>query len=178
MSTGAGVSTGIPEELRSLGRLFRSTDPTPERAIGAAYGAVRRLSRERDSGGALEPLGDSAVRCRAFGESHGAAGDWWGAAGVRTLSFAAPGRLVELELRQTRPGLFLARGIVLNRAGQPGPWGTVIVRHGRGECRGELDDCGGFAVAGVPAGPICLRLHTWRADGLVTQRAGSDWFVC
>ncbi|SDJ82623.1 hypothetical protein SAMN04487820_102260 [Actinopolyspora mzabensis] len=171
MSTGAGASTGIPEELRSLGRLFRRTDPTPERAISVAYGAARRLVRERDSVGVLEPLGDSAFRGRAVDESRGAAE-------VRTLSFAAPGRLVELELRQTRQGRFLARGIVLSRAGQPSPSGTVILRHGRGECRGELDGCGGFAVAGVPAGPICLRLHTRRADGLVTHRTSSDWFVC
>ncbi|SFT60921.1 hypothetical protein SAMN04487904_104254 [Actinopolyspora lacussalsi subsp. righensis] len=178
MSTGIDESTGVPEELRSLGRLFRRTDPTPDRAISAAYGAARRLVRERDSVGVLEPLGDSAVRRRALGDSSGAVGEPSGAAEVRTLSFAAPGRLVELELRPTRQGQFLARGIVLSRAGQPSPSGAVIVRHGKGECRGELDGCGGFAVPGVPAGPICLRLHTRRADGLVTHRTSSDWFVC
>ncbi|SFD94556.1 hypothetical protein SAMN04487819_105264 [Actinopolyspora alba] len=177
-SAGIDESTGIPEELRSLGRLFRRTDPTPDRAISAAYGAARRLVRERDSVGVLEPLGDSALRCRAVEESSDVAEESSGAAEVRTLSFAAPGRLVELELRPARQGMFLARGIVLSRAGQPSPAGAVIVRHGQGECRGELDDCGGFAVPGVPAGPICLRLHTRRADGLVTHRTGSDWFVC
>ncbi|SDP86708.1 hypothetical protein SAMN04487905_11116 [Actinopolyspora xinjiangensis] len=165
------MNVGVPEELRSLGRLFRQVDPAPERAVGVAYGAADRLVRRCGSGVVLARVGDSAAPVHPDGAS-GAVPR------VRTLSFAAPGRRVELELRGPLAGAFRLRGIVLSRSGQPSPSGVVTVRHGRGECHGELDSCGGFTVRDVPTGPVRLLLFTRRADGALAHRASSDWFVC
>lgn len=157
----------VPTELRDLRDLFRRRDPAPAHAVQAAYAAADVVGRDPIAG--VEPLrliSDSAeaphpVPVRA------------GRAEPRTLTFAVPGRLIEVDLVPTTPERFRARGIVVSRAGQAAPAGTVTLRSPDGRCSGEIDPGGGFSADDVPAGPISMLLTTARG-----VRAASDWLVC
>ncbi|RCW46946.1 hypothetical protein DFQ14_101286 [Halopolyspora algeriensis] len=116
----------------------------------------------------LELVSDSAqapasgaLRCRPAGRE------------TRELTFVLPGRLVELDLVSTVPGMFRACGMVISRAGQTVPTGEVVLRHPEGQCVGELDSHGGFRVEDVPAGPLSVVLRTARSGCAV-----ADWLVC
>lgn len=156
----------IPSELRALRELFLAGDPAPSRVVDDAYAAVAR-AREWSASAPLELVCDSAdgpvsAPVRA-GERAPAA---------RSLSFAMPGRIVEVDFVPTVPGTLRATGMVISRTGQP-PTGELVVRHGTGHSAGELDEHGAFRVDDIPSGPVSPVLRT---GGAVT--AAADWLVC
>lgn len=158
------MSTAPPPELDLLGRLFLAGDPTPRRALASAYRAVEKLLGGRPPDARLVPLSDTAEL---------ASGSDGAADGPRVLTFGAPGRVVELELVATGSGLLRAGGVVLSRTGQSFAGGVLSVRHGAGESHGLLDDCGGFRVRGIAAGPVSVLFRTRWGSG-----AATDWFAC
>lgn len=165
------MSTRKPFELRSLGEMFRERDAVPESAVTAAYAAIGRSAHTARTT-ELALIADSADSAREeTPEPEGAGYEIDDPA--RTLAFALPGRVIELELIPNGAKQFRARGMVVSRAGQPVPSGTFALRHNRGEAGGKLDACGGFVVDQVPAGPLSVRFIT--TSGVV---AISDWFVC
>ncbi|WP_019852648.1 carboxypeptidase-like regulatory domain-containing protein [Actinopolyspora mortivallis] len=156
--------TGAGTELGLLGRLFRTADPTPARAVSRAYRVGRGLA-----GGAAARrfvlLSDSADAASSAGSEVGER--------ERGLVFAVAGRVLDLALTPEEPGSLRASGMVLSRSGQPVPGGEVVFRHPTGTRRGELDAGGGFRIRAVPAGPVSVLLCP-RTGG----RAVTDWFVC
>jgi hypothetical protein len=154
----------MPAELRRLRELFQSCDPVPEHALAGAYAAMARRSSHQDPV-VLKLVGDSAeslasVRSSARPEP-------------RVLTFAMPGRVLEIDLVPTVAGHYRASGIVLNRAGQAPPAGEVVLRHPAGECAGSLDEHGAFRVADVPRGPLSVVFRPDRSSPAV-----ADWLVC
>ena len=157
----------LPGELRALRELFLAGDPAPSRVVDAAYGAVARAREWSSDSAALELVCDSAdgpvsapVRAgRRVPES-------------RSLSFAMPGRVVEVDFVPTVPGTLRATGMVISRTGRP-PTGELVVRHGDGHSVGELDGHGAFRVDDIPSGPVSPVLRT---GGVVA--AVADWLVC
>ncbi|WP_433870433.1 hypothetical protein [Saccharopolyspora sp. CA-218241] len=154
--------SGPPEELRALREIFQSCDPVPQRAVDAAYAAVR--FRSGTSTSALELVADSVDEPAPVRS--------WGPAS-RVLTFLMPGRIVELELVPTVPGLYRVSGLVINRAGQSRPGGRLAVRHPAGERAAELDEHGAFAVPDVPRGPISVVFQAPRSAPAI-----ADWLVC
>lgn len=157
----------VPDELLRLRELFRRGDPTPPHAVRAAYAAADVVHRDGTAG--VEPLrliGDSA-------EAPSPVGVRAGHVEPRTLTFAIPGRLVEVDLVPTTPERFRARGIIVSRAGRAAPAGMVTLRFPGGTSSGEIDPAGGFSAEDVPEGPVSLVLTTGRG-----VRAASDWLVC
>ncbi|MGW3468313.1 hypothetical protein ACWDKQ_07520 [Saccharopolyspora sp. NPDC000995] len=153
----------IPVELRGLRDLFRSCDPIPEQALAGAYAAMAQRSPIEDPV-VLKLVGDSAeslARVRS------------GQPEPRVLTFAMPGRVLEVDLVPTVGGLYRASGMVLNRAGQAPPVGEVVLRHPAGECAGPLDEYGAFRVADVPRGPLSVVFRPVRSAPAV-----ADWLVC
>ncbi|NHD16456.1 MULTISPECIES: hypothetical protein [unclassified Actinopolyspora] len=161
------MSTAPLPELNLLGELFRLGDPAPRRAIASAYRAVERFRGGRSPNARLVPLSDTADRPES---SPGSDAD---AEGPRVLTLGAPGRVVELELVGTGPGLFSAAGVVLGRTGQSQAGGVLSVRHGAGESHDVLDHCGGFLVRGIAAGPVSVLLRSRWGFSVAT-----DWFTC
>ncbi|MEU6127575.1 hypothetical protein ABZ805_00240 [Saccharopolyspora sp. NPDC047091] len=162
------MSPRMPAELRVLRDLFELRDPAPGRVRDAGYAAAG-LARSRSGAASLELVGDSADAAAAVRSGSATAEP----AEPRVLTFLMPGRIVELDLVQTVPGLFRAAGLVISRAGQRRPAGDVLFRHAGGECVAELDEAGAFRVADVPAGPL----------GVVFRSAGAapavaDWLIC
>jgi hypothetical protein len=156
----------IPPELQALRDLFHIHDPAPDRMLAAGYAAAD-LAREWRGSGALELVGDSAdvpapakVRAGHRPES-------------RVLTFAMPGRIIEMDLVPTTPGMLSASGMVISRAGQGVPAGDVALRHPGGHRQGGLDEHGGFRVDDVPAGPLSVVFRPTRSTPVV-----ADWFVC
>ncbi|MCA1283492.1 hypothetical protein [Saccharopolyspora sp. 7B] len=162
------MSPRMPAELRVLRDLFELRDPAPVRVRDAAYAAAG-LARARSGAAALELVGDSADAAAAV-RSGGAAPD---PAEPRVLTFLMPGRIVELDLVPTVPGLFRAAGMVISRSGQGRPEGDVLFRHPGGQCVAELDVAGAFRVTDVPTGPLGL---VFRPVGAAP--AVADWLVC
>lgn len=163
------MSARVPAELLALRELFHARDPAPHHAVAGAY-AARELVRDSDTSDvvALELVGDSAEGpAPATLRSHP------GQRETRTLTFVLPGRVVELDLVSTVPGMFRAFGVVISRAGQGMPAGQVTLRHPDGQSVGELDSHGGFRVDDVPAGPLSVKLRT---EG--SRSAVADWLVC
>ncbi|MDR7302316.1 hypothetical protein [Haloactinomyces albus] len=159
----------MPSELLALGELFRTCDPAPEHAMAGAYGASELARNGIDSDAlALELVSDSAEAPAAE-----ALRSWPGGRETRELTFVLPGRVVELDLVSTVPGMFRATGMVISRAGQAVPTGAVALRHPAGQCVGELDAHGGFRIDDVPAGPLSVLLRTARSGCAV-----ADWLVC
>ncbi|MBB5154594.1 hypothetical protein [Saccharopolyspora phatthalungensis] len=153
-----------PAELQRLRELFQSCDPIPEHAVVGAYGALVRRSPHQDPV-VLKLVGDSAdspARVRSSGRPE-----------PRVLTFAMPGRVLEIDLIPTVGGQYRASGIVLNRAGQATPTGEVVLRHTAGECVGCLDEHGAFRVADVPRGPLSVVFRPVRSAPAV-----ADWLVC
>ncbi|QUH05337.1 hypothetical protein HUO13_35220 [Saccharopolyspora erythraea] len=153
-----------PAELRVLRDLFETCDPAPQRLVEAAYAAA---SRKWSGGGstALRLVGDSAdapARTRRAGMCD-----------ARVLTFAMPGRMLEMDLIPTTEGLFRAVGLVLGRPGHSAPAGDVVLRHATGESVGALDERGGFAVDDVPRGPLSVVFRQERSTPAV-----ADWLVC
>ncbi|NYH78733.1 hypothetical protein FHR84_002058 [Actinopolyspora biskrensis] len=161
------MSAAPPPELNLLGELFLAGDPAPRRAFAGAYRAVEKVLGRRAPDARLVPLSDTADRAELVPGLEERAG------GPRVLTFGAPGRVVELELVTTAPGLLRAGGVVLSRTGQSLAGGVLSVRHGAGESHDVLDDCGGFLVRGIAAGPVRVLLRSrWGSS------AATDWFAC
>ncbi|WP_017976961.1 hypothetical protein [Actinopolyspora halophila] len=158
------MSAAPPPELNLLGKLFLAGDPTPRRALASAYRAVEKLLGGQAPNARLVPLSDTAELASGLDE---------GADGPRVLTFGVPGRVVELELVATGPGLLRAGGMVLSRTGQSQAGGVLSVRHGAGESHDVLDDCGGFLVRGIAAGPVSVLFRSRWGFG-----AATDWFAC
>lgn len=156
----------LPGELRALRELFLAGDPAPSRIVDAAYSAVAR-AREWSGSAAMELVCDSADGPVAAPVRAGER-----APASRSLSFAVPGRIVEVDFVPAVPGTLRATGMVISRTGQP-PSGELVVRHGAGHSVGELDEHGAFRVDGIPSGPVSPVLRT---GGAVT--AVADWLVC
>ncbi|MEB3370268.1 hypothetical protein [Saccharopolyspora mangrovi] len=153
----------IPAELRRLRELFQTQDPVPERVLAGSYAAVAMRAADRDRG-ELKLVGDSAderVGVRTGGPQS------------RVLTFAMPGRVLEMDLVPTASGLVRASGLVLNRSGQASPAGEVVLRHPAGERSGELDRHGAFQVSDVPRGPLSVVFRPERAEPAI-----ADWLVC
>ncbi len=161
------MTAHLPPELLHLRELFRRRDPAPVHAVNAAYAAANLVHRNGDTGPqSLRLIGDSAEAPDPVGVRAGR-GD------SRTLTFAVPGRLLEVDLVPTTPERYRARGVVVSRAGQAPPSGLVTVRHPEGQVSGEIGPSGGFTAEDIPAGPVSVLLHTARG-----VRAASDWLVC
>jgi hypothetical protein len=159
------MSFPIPPELRALRKFFHAHDPVPERVVTAGYAAAE-LARECDGTGTLELVSDSAETPTKVRSSSGSSP-------TRVLTFAMPGRILEMDLVPTTPGMFRATGMVISRAGQGIPTGDVAVRHPFGQCTGGLDQHGGFRVEDVPSGPMSVVFRPTRATPAI-----ADWFVC
>lgn len=157
------MGSRFPAELQSLRRFFQQYDPAPEHTVAAAYAALGR--RFGAGATALELVADSAADQSRVRSTSGPQ--------PRVLTFAMPGRVLELGLVPGRSGTFHASGMVLNRAGHTPPDGEVVIRHPRGSCRGDLDEYGVFEVDGVPRGPISVVLQSRCSAPAVT-----DWLVC
>ncbi|CAM06159.1 hypothetical protein A8924_7358 [Saccharopolyspora erythraea NRRL 2338] len=152
-----------PAELRVLRDLFEACDPAPRRLVEAAYAAASR--KWSGGGSALRLIGDSAdapARTRRAGMGE-----------TRVLTFAMPGRMLEMDLIPVAEGLFRAVGLVLGRPGHSAPAGDVVLRHATGESVGALDERGGFAVDDVPRGPLSVVFRQERSAAAV-----ADWLVC
>lgn len=159
----------MPPELLALRELFRTCDPAPEHVVAGAYGAPELVRNSSDPDAAtLELVGDSADA-----PASEALRSWSAGRETRALTFALPGRIVELDLVSTVPGVFRACGMVISRAGRTVPTGEVALRHPAGQCVGELDAHGGFRVEDVPAGPLSVMLRTTRSGCAV-----ADWLIC
>ena len=157
------MKQSIPAELRRLREMFQTQDPVPDRVLADSYAAVARRGSGRDRG-ELKLVGDSAdelvgVRC--------------GGPQPRVLTFAMPGRVLEMDLVPTAAGLVTVSGLVLNRAGQATPTGEVVLRHPDGERIGALDGHGAFEVTEVPRGPLSVGFRPERAEAAI-----ADWLVC
>ncbi|WP_406688510.1 hypothetical protein REH65_18820 [Saccharopolyspora sp. ID03-671] len=153
----------IPAELRKLRELFQTEDPVPERVLAGSYAAVAMRTSGRDRG-ELKLVGDSAderVGVRTGGPQN------------RVLTFAMPGRVLEMDLVPAASGLVTVSGLVLNKAGQASPTGEIVLRHPAGERSGELDRHGAFQVTDVPRGPLSVVYRPERAEP-----AFADWLVC
>ncbi|MER5391579.1 hypothetical protein [Saccharopolyspora sp. NPDC002686] len=154
----------LPSELRGLRDLFQSCDPVPDRALAGAYAAMSRRSGYRDPV-ALQLIGDSAeslAQVRSIGPPE-----------PRVLTFAMPGRVLELDLLPVEDDRYEVSGMVLNRAGGAPPAGDVVLRHRVGECAGSLDEHGAFRVGDVPRGPLSVVFRPLRSEPAV-----ADWLVC
>lgn len=152
-------------ELTALRDFFRTHDPLPGSVVAAAYRAPQ-LVRQWRGAGTLELIGDSTdvpvpARTRSW------------RAEPRVLTFAMPGRVIEMDLTPTTPGAFRASGMVISRAGQGVPTAEIAVRHPNGVCLGELDEYGAFRVEDIPGGPLSVVFRPHR-----TTPAVADWFVC
>lgn len=155
---------GLPE-LRALRELFQTCDPAPRGALVAAYAAANQAGRgER----ALELVGDSADEPAAARVRGGRI-----APRPRVLTFMMPGRIVEVDLTSSMPGMIRARGLVVNRSGQTAPSGRLVLHHPDGEASGPLDRYGAFQVDDVPRGPVRVAFHPTGHDPVV-----ADWLVC
>src|SRR5699024_404748 len=132
---------GKPPELRALGNLLDSHDPVPPDLAGAAYSAVRRRWYQPRQELALV---EDAVRTSAVRSDQHA----------RVLTFRVSTRILEVDLHETTPGWYTARGMVLTSTGQAVSEGDVLLRHARGDSTAKLDEFGVFGVAEVPRGPL------------------------
>lgn len=155
----------ISPELAALRDFFRTYDPLPASVVAAAYRAPG-LAREWRGVGTLELIGDSTdvpvpTRTRSW------------RAEPRVLTFATPGRVIEMDLIPTTPGALRASGMVIGRAGQGVPPAEIAVRHPRGVCLGEVDEYGAFRVEDIPGGPLSVVFRPLHA-----MPAVADWFVC
>lgn len=155
----------ILPELAALRDFFRTHDPVPGSMVAAAYRAPH-LAREWRKAATLELIGDSA-------DAPVPAKTRSGHAQPRVLTFAMPGRIIEMDLTPTTPGALRACGMVISRAGQGVPSGDIAVRHPDGMCAGELDEHGAFHVEEIPSGPLSV---VFRPDHAMP--AVADWFVC
>ncbi|MER7013231.1 hypothetical protein ABT324_17575 [Saccharopolyspora sp. NPDC000359] len=158
------MSAGMPGELRRLRDLFQSCDPVPERALAGAYAAMSRRADYQDPV-PLQLIGDSAeslAKVRSLGPPE-----------PRVLTFAMPGRVLELDLAPVAEDRYRVSGMVLNRAGGAPPSGDVVLRHRAGECASVLDDHGAFGAADVPRGPLSVVFWPLRSAPAV-----ADWLVC
>lgn len=158
------MSQWISAELATLRDLFHTYDPAPGSVVTAAYRASR-IARTRPVASTLELIGDSADAPTAKTRSGGIQ--------PRALTFATPGRIIEMDLTPTTPGTLRASGMVISRAGQGVPCGDVVVRHPDGVCSGALDEHGTFRVDEIPSGPLSVVFRPDRATPAV-----ADWFVC
>lgn len=165
------MNLGDSAELRALRELFQTCDAVPNGAVTAAYAAGQQaghcVSGARTAT-ALELVGDSAddpdpARVRA----------WRTPRESRVLTFMIPGRIVEMDLTTTTPGLVRASGIVISRSGQATPQGELVLRHPDGVCSGALDQHGAFHVDDVPRGPVCVAFRPDRSAPAI-----ADWLVC
>lgn len=156
------MSQRMPAEIRRLRELFTTEDPVPEAVLNASYAAVALRSENRDSL-SLKLIGDSAEE--PVGTRSGAQ--------PRVLTFAMPGRVLELDLVPMGCGLYRVSGMVLGRAGHTPPSGEIVLRHPGGEHRGAIDEYGAFEVSDVPRGPVSVVLRPERAEPAV-----ADWLVC
>lgn len=159
------MSLSTAPELAVLRELFRTCDPAPDSMVSAAYRAPRLAHTWRDAG-ILELIGDSADAPRPAKMRSGQSQP-------RVLTFAMPGRIIEMDLTATTPGALRASGMVISRAGQGVPGGDVVVRHPDGVCLGALDEHGAFRVEEIPSGPLSVVFQPDRA-----MPAVADWFVC
>ncbi|RKT84882.1 hypothetical protein SAMN05421805_10174 [Saccharopolyspora antimicrobica] len=158
------MNGGLPSELRELRELFRCSDPVPERALAGAYAAMSRRMAYQDAD-SLRLIGDSAessAKVRSIGPAE-----------PRVLTFAMPGRVLELDLAPVAEDRYQVSGLVLNRAGGTPPTGDVVLRHRSGECAGALDEHGAFRVLDVPRGPLSVVFRPLRSAPAV-----ADWLVC
>jgi hypothetical protein len=158
------MNHSIFSELAILRDLFHACDPAPGSMVTAAYRAAR-IARDWREAGTLELIGDSADAPPAKTRS--------GRVEPRVLTFATPGRIIEMDLTPTTPDALRASGMVISRAGQGIPSGDVVVRHPDGVCSGALDEHGAFRVEGIPSGPLSVVFRPDRATPAV-----ADWFVC
>lgn len=152
----------MPAEVRRLRELFTSEDPVPENVWTASYAAVAMRSGARSTV-PLQLVGDSAEE--PVGTRSGAR--------PRVLTFAMPGRVLELDLVPMTCGLYRVSGMVLARSGDVPPAGEIVLRRPDREYRGVLDEHGAFEVSDVPRGPISVVFRPERAEPAI-----ADWLVC
>ncbi len=161
------MSDFVPDELRVLRTVFQLCDPVPECALDAAYAAARFVSSEGSPATeVLELVADSA-------DTPGPALTRGADRTSRVLTYALPGRVLEMDLIPTVPGMLTARGIVLDRAGSHGLGASVTLRHPDGDHTGVLDRHAAFRIDDVPAGPLSVMLRPTGSTPLV-----ADWLVC
>ncbi|GAA2329321.1 hypothetical protein GCM10009854_00080 [Saccharopolyspora halophila] len=152
----------MPTEIHRLRELFTTEDPVPEKVLAASYAAVAVRSESADPV-PLQLVGDSAEE--PVGTRSGAQ--------PRVLTFAMPGRVLELDLMPITCGLYRVSGMVLARAGDAPPSGEIVLRRPDREYRGVLDEHGAFEVSDVPRGPVSVVFRPERAEPAV-----ADWLVC
>jgi hypothetical protein len=143
--------------LAELAALVDRLDPVPDAAAHAArqaftlrprHGRARVLALVRDTA-----LGVGPVPVRGP-ERH-------------VLDFAGATTLLTVEVGRSRPGTVRLRGLLDTE--RPG---ALLAHWPDGELSVAVDRIGGFAVDGLPAGPLCLAV---RAPGEPT--AVTPWFL-
>jgi hypothetical protein len=159
------MSSSMPPELAALRDFFHTYDPAPGSVVTAAYQAAD-VAGYCPAADALELIGDSGD-APAPGKTRS------GRPESRVLTFAIPGRIIEMDLGFTTPGTLRATGMVISRAGQGVPKGVVALRHPFGLCTGELDGHGAFRVEEIPSGPLSVVYQPHRGVPVV-----ADWLVC
>lgn len=138
----------IDPTLERLRAIAATADPVPSLVLESARAAfgLRTLDAE-----IAELLHDSAVDADLVLVR--------GPSDARMLSFAAGDVMVEMQLTETRPGLYSLLTFV---SGVPAG-SEVKVEHSAGIVAAELDDGGRLLLDDVPAGR--LRLHLTAEDG-------------
>lgn len=145
-------------ELSALRTVFQTCDPVPDAVVAAAYGAGRYAGGAEST---LELVADSAETSRRVRSR------------TRELTFTAVQRTLDMDLIPAAGGFVLATGIVLEHVDCAAPCSSVAVRHPHGECTGGLDEHGSFRIAGIPRGPVSVRLQP-----SCGAPVSADWFVC
>lgn len=146
-------------EARLLGELrghFTRSDPVPASVLEAAYAAIEL----RDLDAQLAQL----LRDTAMEDGKELAGVR-GLTATRSLTFALRDeRYVEVDVEAAGERRALTGYVV------PATGGTVSVEHPAGAALdGIIDDGGRFAVDGVPAGPVRLRISVDGEAAIVTE---------
>ncbi|HEY4023283.1 MAG TPA: hypothetical protein VGM75_31665 [Pseudonocardiaceae bacterium] len=146
-----GFSAEERELLSRIAGVFDAVDPVPEAVRRAAEDAALVLRPTR-TWRRLELVRDNMMGVRE-----------------RRLGFG-PGGL-DVRVRRVGVGVVAVRGLVEQAA-------TVWVRWPGGAGRSVVDAGGRFALAEVPAGPLCLAVTGLAATGKGVRMGLTPWFVC
>jgi len=149
------VSTpGTPDDAfeAHLRALVARTDPVPERVLEAARGSLTWRTIDEEL---ARLVYDSALDAElAIGVRGGTA---------RLLTFEAGPVTIELEASEERGRLEIVGQLV------PAAETDVEVRHADGSVAGRSDELGRFRLAGIPAGPVSIRVRIPAAGWVATE---------
>jgi hypothetical protein len=128
--------------LEALGQAAARHDPVPERVLAAARAGFTMVSLEAELATLVydSSFGDEETRALVRG------------GGSRELTFEAPSRTVEVEVRSGERRL-------LGQLVPPGP-AVVEIRSPDRSVTVEADHLGRFATDDLPTGPVSLRCRT------------------